>query len=57
MDLIQGVVVFTICPTMSQVLLIGGSTGPMLEALDVVGDANDGPLGDVSIAKGCRIDF
>lgn len=39
--------------TMSQVLLIGGSTGPMLEALEVVGDGNDGPLGDVSITQGC----
>ncbi|PIA37552.1 hypothetical protein AQUCO_03000254v1 [Aquilegia coerulea] len=28
------------------VLLIGGSTGTMLEALQVVGDANDGPLGE-----------
>ncbi|KAF9587216.1 hypothetical protein IFM89_039575 [Coptis chinensis] len=29
-----------------QVLLIGGSTGTMLEALQVVGDAHDGPLGE-----------
>lgn len=36
---------------MYQVLLIGGSTGTMLEALQVVGDANDGPLGEVSSAK------
>lgn len=28
------------------VLLIGGSTGPMLEALQVVGDEHDGPLGE-----------
>ncbi|KAL5701536.1 hypothetical protein ACHQM5_026862 [Ranunculus cassubicifolius] len=28
------------------VLLIGGSTSTMLEALHVVGDANDGPLGE-----------
>lgn len=28
------------------VLLIGGSTGTMLEALQVVGDAHDGPLGE-----------
>ncbi|XP_077221891.1 sodium/hydrogen exchanger 6-like isoform X2 [Tasmannia lanceolata] len=28
------------------VLLIGGSTGTMLEALDVVGDGHDGPLGE-----------
>ncbi|XP_039169030.1 sodium/hydrogen exchanger 6 isoform X1 [Eucalyptus grandis] len=33
------------------VLLIGGSTGTMLEALQVVGDAHDGPLGEVSSAK------
>lgn len=31
-----------------QVLLIGGSTGTMLEALQVVGDGHDGSLGDVS---------
>lgn len=38
---------------MSQVLLIGGSTGTMLEALEVVGDGHDGslPLGDVSTAN------
>ncbi|KAK3009531.1 hypothetical protein RJ639_014631 [Escallonia herrerae] len=28
------------------VLLIGGSTGTMLEALEVVGDGHDGPLGE-----------
>lgn len=28
------------------VLFIGGSTGPMLKALNVVGDENDGPLGE-----------
>uniref|UniRef100_A0A1D1ZD96 Sodium/hydrogen exchanger n=1 Tax=Anthurium amnicola TaxID=1678845 RepID=A0A1D1ZD96_9ARAE len=28
------------------VLLIGGSTGPMLEALEVVGDGHDGPHGE-----------
>ena len=36
---------------MYQVLLIGGSTGTMLEALQVVGDAHDGHLGEVSSAK------
>jgi len=30
-----------------QVLLIGGSTGSMLEALDVVGGDNDSPLASV----------
>lgn len=30
-----------------QVLLIGGSTGTMLEALEVVGDGHDVPLGEV----------
>lgn len=34
----------------SQVLLIGGSTGTMLEALQVIGDGHDGPVGEVSIA-------
>lgn len=34
-----------------QVLLIGGSTGTMLETLHVVGDTHDGHLNDVSIAK------
>lgn len=29
-------------------LLIGGSTGTMLEALEVVGDSHDTSLGDVS---------
>ena len=29
-------------------LLIGGSTGTMLEALEVVGDGHDATLGDVS---------
>ncbi|KAG8502226.1 hypothetical protein CXB51_002163 [Gossypium anomalum] len=33
-------------PEMSQVLLIGGSTGTMLEALHVVGDSHDGHLGE-----------
>ncbi|ONK68421.1 uncharacterized protein A4U43_C05F11330 [Asparagus officinalis] len=28
------------------VLLIGGSTGTMLEALEVIGDAHDAPLGE-----------
>ena len=32
-----------------QVLLIGGSTGPMLEALEVVGDGLDGSQEDVSL--------
>lgn len=32
-----------------QVLLIGGSTGTMLEALEVVGDSRDTSLGDVSL--------
>ena len=32
-----------------QVLLIGGSTGTMLEALEVVGDGHDGSLGEVSL--------
>lgn len=31
-----------------QVLLIGGSTGTMLEALEVVGEGHDAPLGEVS---------
>ena len=32
-----------------QVLLIGGSTGTMLEALQVIGDTNEGHIdGDVS---------
>ena len=34
-----------------QVLLIGGSTGTMLETLHVVGDTHDGHLNEVSIAK------
>ena len=37
-----------------QVLLIGGSTGTMLEALHVVGDGHDGhdgSLGEVSFAE------
>ena len=34
-----------------QVLLIGGSTGTMLEALQVVGDGHDGSLGEVSFAE------
>lgn len=33
-----------------QVLLIGGSTGTMLEALKVVGDGHDGHFGEVSSA-------
>lgn len=32
-------------------LLIGGSTGTMLEALQVVGDDHDGSLSEVSSAK------
>lgn len=36
---------------MSQVLLIGGSTGPMLEALEVVGDVSDDTLGEVCTGK------
>ena len=39
------------CLILSQVLLIGGSTGTMLEALQVVGDGHDSPLGEVSVAK------
>lgn len=31
-----------------QVLLIGGSTGTMLEALQVVGDGHESTLGEVS---------
>lgn len=37
--------------TILQVLLIGGSTGTMLEALQVVGDGHDAPLGEVSSTK------
>lgn len=33
------------------VLLIGGSTGTMLEALKVVGDGRDGPVGEVSFGN------
>lgn len=33
---------------MVQVLLIGGSTGTMLEALEVVGDGHSSPLGEVT---------
>lgn len=36
---------------MLQVLLIGGSTGTMLEALKVVGDGRDGPVGEVSFGN------
>lgn len=32
-----------------QVLLIGGSTGIMLEALEVVGDGHEGSLVEVSL--------
>ena len=32
-------------------LLIGGSTGTMLEALEVVGDSRDTSLGDVRQVK------
>lgn len=38
-------------PEMSQVLLIGGSTGTMLEALHVVGDSHGGHLGEVSFNR------
>ncbi|RRT35341.1 hypothetical protein BHE74_00048356, partial [Ensete ventricosum] len=32
------------------VLLIGGSTGKMLEALEVIGDAYSGPYGEINVA-------
>ncbi|KAF4379129.1 hypothetical protein G4B88_010523 [Cannabis sativa] len=40
----HGQTIFT--ATTAIVLLIGGSTGTMLEALEVVGDDHDGPLGE-----------